>query len=46
LPEVRVLGLTMHEDEQLAHSLLQAGAENVVKKSASSAELLKAIYGI
>jgi PAS domain S-box-containing protein len=46
LPEVRVLGLTMHEDEQLAQSLLQAGAKNVVKKSASSAELLKAIYGI
>jgi PAS domain S-box-containing protein len=46
LPEVRVIGLTMHEDEQPAHAMRQAGAEAVVSKTASSAALLKAIYGI
>lgn len=44
--EVKVIGLSMHEDEQLAASMREAGAEAFVCKSASSAELLKAIYGI
>ncbi|RJQ78099.1 MAG: response regulator [Desulfobacteraceae bacterium] len=45
LPSVRVIGLSMHEDEQLARTMRQAGAEAFVSKTASSAELLKAIYG-
>jgi PAS domain S-box-containing protein len=46
LPEVRVLGLSMFDDEPAAHSMRQAGAEAFVSKTASTAELLKAIYGI
>jgi PAS domain S-box-containing protein len=46
LPGVRVIGLSMHEDEQLARTLREAGAEALINKAASSAELLKAIYGI
>jgi DNA-binding NarL/FixJ family response regulator len=44
LPNVRVIGLSMHEDEQLAQTMRQAGAEAFVSKTASSAELLKAIF--
>gem|GEM_PF-7023632 len=45
LPEVRVIGLSMFEDEQAARNMLNAGAEAFVAKTASSAELLKVIYG-
>jgi PAS domain S-box-containing protein len=45
LPEIRVIGLSMFEDEQTARSILDAGAESFMSKTASSAELLKAIYG-
>jgi len=45
-PEVRVIGLSMFEDEQIARSMRQAGAESLLSKTASSAELLKALYGI
>lgn len=44
-PEVRVIGLSMFEDEHISHTMLEAGAEAFVSKTASSAELLKAIYG-
>lgn len=44
LPEVHVIGLSMYDDEQLASTMLQAGAESFVSKTASSSELLKAIY--
>jgi PAS domain S-box-containing protein len=44
-PEVRVIGLSMFEDEHISRSMLEAGAEAFVSKTASSAELLKAIYG-
>ncbi|MBI4776204.1 MAG: response regulator [Deltaproteobacteria bacterium] len=46
LPEVRVIGLSMHQDEQIAQAMIEAGAEAFVNKTASSAELLKAIYGM
>ncbi len=46
LPEVRVLGLSMFDDEQATHLMRQAGAEAFVSKTASIAELLKAIYRI
>jgi len=44
-PKVRIIGLSMYEDELLAESMRQAGAEVFLNKSTSSAELLKAIYG-
>lgn len=46
LPAVRVVGLSMFEDEQITKTMCDAGAEAFVTKTASSAELLKAIYGI
>jgi CheY-like chemotaxis protein/two-component sensor histidine kinase len=44
-PTVRVIGLSMHQEEQLGNSMHQAGAEAFVSKTASPAELLEAIYG-
>jgi signal transduction histidine kinase/CheY-like chemotaxis protein len=46
LPDVRVMGLSMHDDERFAASMRQAGAEAFVSKNTSPAELLKMIYGI
>ena len=45
LPEVRVIGLSMFEDKDSAQNIINAGADVFVPKTASSAELLKAIYG-
>jgi DNA-binding NarL/FixJ family response regulator len=36
----------MYEDEQIVRTMQEAGAESFLTKTASSAELLKAIYGI
>ncbi len=44
-PEVRVIGLSMVEDEHISQAMLKAGAETFLSKTASAAELLKAIYG-
>jgi PAS domain S-box-containing protein len=44
-PEVRVIALSMVEDEHITRTMREAGAEAFVSKTASSAELLKAIYG-
>jgi PAS domain S-box-containing protein len=46
IPDVRVIGLSMFDDEQMASIMLEAGAETFVSKTASSAELLKAIYAM
>jgi CheY-like chemotaxis protein len=46
IPDVRVIGLSMFDDEQMASIMLEAGAEIFVSKTASSAELLKAIYAM
>jgi PAS domain S-box-containing protein len=46
LPKIRVIGLSMYEEEQIIRTMIKAGAETFVSKSASSGELLKAIYGI
>jgi PAS domain S-box-containing protein len=43
-PEVRVIALSMFEDEHIARIMIDAGAEAFVSKTASSTELLKAIY--
>ena len=45
LPDARVIGLSMFEDEKLARAMREAGAEGLVSKTASSDSLLKAIYG-
>jgi PAS domain S-box-containing protein len=45
MPEVRVIGLSMFEDKNSAQNIINAGAHCFVPKTASSAELLKAIYG-
>jgi len=46
LPGLRIVGLSMFEDEHVALAMQQAGAEAFVSKTASSEELLKAIYGV
>jgi signal transduction histidine kinase len=45
LPEVRVVGLSMFDDDKMIKAMRAAGACTCVSKTASSAELLKAIYG-
>lgn len=45
-PEVRVIGLSMNLDEYVAQDMRRAGADNLVSKTDSSADLLKAIYGM
>jgi CheY-like chemotaxis protein len=46
LPELRVIGLSMHDDDGTAESMREAGAEAFVSKAASAGELLRAIYGL
>jgi DNA-binding NarL/FixJ family response regulator len=43
-PEVLVIGLSMYDDEHIKQTMCQAGADMVISKAVSSAELLKAIY--
>jgi CheY-like chemotaxis protein len=45
MPGVRVIGLSMYEDDDNRQMMLEAGAETFVTKTASPAELLMAIYG-
>ena len=45
MPGIRVIGLSMHEDDNNRQVMLEAGAESFVSKTASPAELLLAIYG-
>ena len=44
-PHVRVIGLSMYEDEHIVRAMQAAGADTFLKKTASPAELLSAIYG-
>ncbi|MFO8084258.1 MAG: PAS domain S-box protein [Desulfobacterales bacterium] len=46
LPDVRIIGLSMSGDEHITRAMLEAGAEAFVSKTASSAELIKAIYAM
>jgi PAS domain S-box-containing protein len=46
IPDVRVIGLSMFDDEHMASTMLEAGAETFLSKTASLAELLKAIYAM
>ena len=45
-PKVRVIGLSMHDEEHIIRSMSEAGAEAFVSKTVASAELLKMIYDI
>ena len=45
LPQVRVIGLSMHEDEHVARRMLQAGAESFLSKAGSTDHLLATIRG-
>jgi PAS domain S-box-containing protein len=44
LPEVRVVALSMHEDEHIHRTMRNAGADAFVSKSATPTELLEAIF--
>jgi PAS domain S-box-containing protein len=44
MPEIRVIGLSMFEDDQMEQKMLQVGAEAFISKASSIHEMLKAIY--
>jgi DNA-binding NarL/FixJ family response regulator len=46
LPNVKVLGLTVHEDAGFVRELLQAGASGYVLKRAAASELIHAIQAV
>jgi signal transduction histidine kinase/ActR/RegA family two-component response regulator len=46
MPRVRVIGLSVHDDQALEIKMRQAGAKTFLSKTTSSALLLKAIYDI
>ena len=46
MPAIRVLGLTMHEDDRYFFEMLEAGASGYVVKGASPEELLSAIRAV
>jgi PAS domain S-box-containing protein len=45
MPQVRVIGLSMHDDEHVTQAMRKAGAEAFLNKTVSSPELLETIYG-
>jgi PAS domain S-box-containing protein len=45
MPGIRVVGLSMYDDKKMSETMREAGAESFLSKTASPAELLKAIYG-
>jgi PAS domain S-box-containing protein len=46
MPEIRVIGLSMHDDEQVKRDIRDAGADAFACKTASAAELIKVIYNV
>ena len=46
LPGVRVIGLSMHEEEDMANAMLEAGAAAYLRKGGSSGPLIATIRGI
>ncbi len=44
-PEVRIIGLSMFEDDAIVQQMRDAGAQALVCKNAPAAQLLQAIYG-
>jgi PAS domain S-box-containing protein len=45
MPQIRIIGLSMFEDEAVTTAMRRAGAETFISKTASTAKLLQAIYG-
>ncbi|MFW6313058.1 MAG: response regulator [Spirochaetota bacterium] len=45
-PDVQVVALSMYDDDHISRTMCEAGAESFVRKTDSSTELLKAIYGM
>ncbi|MFW5741911.1 MAG: response regulator [Spirochaetota bacterium] len=45
-PGVRVIGLSMYDDEEIARTMLAAGAETFLNKAESSGLLARVIYGV
>jgi DNA-binding NarL/FixJ family response regulator len=46
LPDIRVLILTVHEDEGLLYEALQAGAVGYIVKRAAESELVNAVHAV
>jgi len=46
LPDIRVLILTVHEDEGLLHEALRAGAVGYIVKRAAESELVNAVHAV
>jgi PAS domain S-box-containing protein len=46
IPELRIIGLSMHDDGGMSRAMQEAGAEAFVSKTVSSTELLQVIYGL
>ena len=46
LPDIRVLILTVHEDEGLLHEAIQAGAVGYIVKRAAESELVNAVQAV
>jgi PAS domain S-box-containing protein len=46
LPEVRVIGLSMHDDERITREMLDAGADASLSKTVSAAELIEVIHRV
>jgi DNA-binding NarL/FixJ family response regulator len=46
LPEVRVIGLSMHEEETMGDAMIHAGAASFLSKGGPSRTLIKAIRSL
>jgi DNA-binding NarL/FixJ family response regulator len=45
-PDIKLLALTVHEDEAYLHQVLRAGAEGYMLKRSAAEELVRAIYAL
>jgi DNA-binding NarL/FixJ family response regulator len=45
MPHIRIIGLSMFEDEAVTAAMRRAGADTFISKTASTATLLQAIFG-
>jgi PAS domain S-box-containing protein len=46
MPDIHVIGLSMHDDEQVSREIRNAGADAFVCKTVPAAELIKVIYNV
>ncbi|HEV7278897.1 MAG TPA: response regulator [Pirellulaceae bacterium] len=45
LPQIRIIGLSLHEQADLADAMLEAGADGYVAKNAPASDILRALRG-